>query len=231
MSPCMMVDQRATQALFGLVRNAMMSGHVDVELHDAFTNCHPMARHACTLWDAMRGGPAPAYRLAHGSSWEVSSWEVSSWEVSSLELSSLEPSSLEPSSLEPSLRARAGRALHHPARHHCQVAHGVHAQRPVARRRRLSLGLPGRGGGLPLLRALARCPLPGPPLATPEMRERCMLYTSDSKELQGNLYKIARTAGPFRLSMKIHGGSLQESKTMVVRKKVKPLIERYQRRS
>ena len=211
-----MVDQRAMQALFGLVCNAMMSGHVDVELHDAFTNCHPMARHACTLWDATRGGPAPAYRLAHGSSWEVSSWEVSSWEVSSL---------------EPSLRARAGRALHHPARHHCQVAHGVHAQRPVARRRRLSLGLPGRGGGLPLLRALARCPLPGPPLATPEMRERCMLYTSDSKELQGNLYKIARTAGPFRLSMKIHGGSLQESKTMVMHKKEKPLIKGYQRRS
>ena len=170
----MMVDQRAMQALFGLVRNAMMSGHVDVELHDAFTNCHPMARHACTLWDATRGGPAPAYRLAHGSSWEVSSWEVSSWEVSSLELSSLELSSLEPSSLQlSSLRAGSSRAFHHPARYHRQVADCVHAEAPVLLLRRLALCL---ARCLSLLGSLARSPLAGPALATPEMRKHARLY-------------------------------------------------------
>ena len=68
----MAVDHLAMQTLFGLLRHAMMSGHVHVDVdvgvdvHSAIAIRWPWPDILCTLWDHVEGG-----RLQLGS-WEVS---------------------------------------------------------------------------------------------------------------------------------------------------------------
>ena len=175
----MVVDHLAIDAIvrpclvfFAFARHAVMSGHMCmwmwmwVWMWMWMWVCVyvAMARHACTYPVGSCGRrPAPAYGLAHGSSWEVSSLELSSLELSSLEVSELELTSV---------RAGAGsRAFHHPARYHRQIADRMRALAPVLLMLlALCLAL-----CLPLLRSLARRPLASPALATPEMREHCRL--------------------------------------------------------